>query len=457
MQVSASNEENLFSFFMKKEEELNLFSLYSRDIQIWKLIRVFVYKKILNDDQVDKYTTVKQFPDTIHRNSIPSFFKNKTKCNILVLENPRKIRHGSSFIDPYTDDVVNSLLQNNDPIRIINDGFDNNRYVNRADLEESTSSFYYDYILKAVLKCICSRVFFEELVSFERDVYKSFGVSLSLNKMARNYLANFYLDYFKYSKIFSLSKPKILVLVCSYGKEGIIQAARNNNIYVIERQHGYMGERHLAYSFNPKHNVRHFPDEIHFFGSYWQHTTHLPPCRSLISGLSSFSETLKSTLKSSRNQKTKVIIISQLSVSSRLFHYTIKLAQKNQNETFIYKLHPKEKYLFDLYTNKLIQASISNIELICEGDTFHLISQASHIVAVTSTSIFEALYQKKLVILINFKGLRMVQDLHEKKLLFLFTPSEVPLISELDRSFIQEADSDAFYCNYVHSDKLINV
>ena len=68
-----------------------------------------------------------------------------------------------------------------------------------------------------------------------------------------------------YKIIFYIYKPKAIFLTCYYGKEGILLAAKNRKIPVIEIQHGIIGYKHPAY--NHKILARdYYPDYLLTFG-----------------------------------------------------------------------------------------------------------------------------------------------------------------------------------------------
>ncbi len=79
------------------------------------------------------------------------------------------------------------------------------------------------------------------------DFAREYGLpeNVSRRGLASRFLAN--MEYWR--RIFRLSKPELFLIVCSYGQEHVVAAARSLGIPTWELQHGTISEHHFGYNY----------------------------------------------------------------------------------------------------------------------------------------------------------------------------------------------------------------
>ena len=110
---------DITTFLLELEVDLQLFEWKIEDLHIWQLIRVPVYTKIREDATGDFTVTMKSFSnkwkyfyDRILVNSILKFpFINYSKKDSLVFESSRKYLVEGNYIDIYTKYVCDDLSE----------------------------------------------------------------------------------------------------------------------------------------------------------------------------------------------------------------------------------------------------------------------------------------------------------------------------------------------------------
>ena len=396
--------------------------------QLWKVSRDGIYKKFIREES-SNYSIAKAY-----KKNIKNIFFNLSKVDCLVIENPRKINLKNSYIDPYTENIVRELFSKNKKILLINNGHNGLYQLNSNYISYTSNCGLLDSILRKGINAILktSKVC-REYISLVNKIFRE-----RYDQDLNFYISNYFLDFLKFSIIFKFTKPKELYLVCSYGKEGLIQAAKNNNIKVIEMQHGIVGNFHPGYSFG-KIQPDHFPDEIMLFGQYWKDSTNFP-----ISKLSFYKKYELPNIPSEEiisDSSINIIVISQKSAREKLVATTKSLARHNPSFEFIFKLHPKEFHEIDLIEKEFI--GYKNIQISRTNNLVNVLQKSTFVICIDSTSIFEALAEYKPVFLLPDSSNNFFSNLIEKKYIKILHNMNVDL-KNLDQ-FNQDYEKDYFF------------
>jgi hypothetical protein len=363
------------TFYKIENANKELWEKFLFGCQLWKTSRDGIYKKFIratNNEETLK--SIGKTPKSI-------FFKLK-RVDFIVIENPRKIKLDNKYLDPYTENLVNNLELNNKEYTILNNGYKNNYFKNSKYRSYTSNIKFLDSAFRKLL------VFFlrfsqtcRQYISLISKIYK-----VDCKNDLLFFISNYFVDYIKFSLIFAMTKPKKIFIVCSYGKEGIIQSARDQNIKVVEMQHGIIGNFHPGYVFGDIY-PKHFPDEIWLFGKYWLENTKFPISKfSTYKKLDTSNDAVNKKLKDMQNS---ILIISQKSARNMIILMTIKLAKKNNMHQFIFKMHPKEYDDYNFFVEKFNK--YKNIIVSKADSTEGLIKMSQCMISVDSTSIFEAL------------------------------------------------------------------
>jgi hypothetical protein len=198
-------------------------------------------------------------------------------------------------------------------------------------------------------------------------------------------------------------------LVCSYGKEALIAACKNNNVKCIEIQHGTISKYHLGYSFPNNKEVPYFPDEMYMFGKYWYESTPVPLTEEKITyyGYPYMEERIKE-YKNNKKKKNQILFISQGTIGNKLSETAYEFAKDNKEYNIIYKLHPGEYNRWRNDYDNLIKAEkLDNFKVIDNNkiNLYKLLSESEFLIGVYSTAIYEGLIMDCKLILINLPGI----------------------------------------------------
>jgi hypothetical protein len=142
-----------------------------------------------------------------------------------------------------------------------------------------------------------------------------------------------------YHRLLARVRPKALVVVVSYGKETLIEAAKDRGVPVVELQHGSIYPYHLGYSF-PTGEKSTFPDHLLTFGRYWSATTEFPICQERISAVG-YPAFEAARAGFTRHPESVILFLSQPAIGEKLSRLAVEFARRSK-ERVIYKLHPGE-------------------------------------------------------------------------------------------------------------------
>jgi len=321
------------------------------------------------------------------------------------------------------------------------------------------------------------------------DIYNLINNEISSNVMKYK-LKNFFNEKCVATKIVKTINPKLIIITSSDGFYGLMAAAKENNIPVIEFQHGVMDNYHPLYDWpeylkNRKNELL-VPDKIFLFGQYWKEnmlsTNFWKDNELLCIGNARISEISNKYYKNinniKKNYKTAKFVYTPTSFvrdESILFlNNALQIATENNIflEIFI-KVHPSEdsdySFYFELekqYPDKckvFYHSQKSLYDCFVESDV-HL--------SVYSASIFESLNIGKPTGILNVTGKEYFNDLIEKKYLKLIMSSKdlvdcaVGIINSSEQWVTWAEDtkksSTYFYSNYSlhdivqHLNKLVN-
>jgi hypothetical protein len=221
---------------------------------------------------------------------------------------------------------------------------------------------------------------------------RRFGVSFGINEVVSRILANrkakLPLLHFLLKRI----RPKVAVLVTSYGKEDFIEACKSLGIPVIELQHGVIGRFHLAYSFEGKRrSKRMFPDYLLVFGDYWAHCAEYTiDSNHVISvGFPHFER--EKNMCIGTEKKDQILFLSQAVGGETLSKFAVDLSKApGFDYGIVYKLHPRE---CDGWQGRYPWLLDSCIEVIDtqESVLYKLFAESMAQVGLYSTALYEGL------------------------------------------------------------------
>jgi hypothetical protein len=180
--------------------------------------------------------------------------------------------------------------------------------------------------------------------AIEREIQKRLRVSIDLAGMVHDELLDRESTLPFLNRVLRRVRPRVVVLVCSYGKEALVEACKGLGIPVVELQHGVIGRYHAGYSFGGPRAVKEtFPDYFLAFGDYWRAAVDFPIPRERVYSVGfPYLEDERSRV-SDVERKPQVLFVSQGTVGRELSQLAAKLAERPDFPfEIVYKLHPGE-------------------------------------------------------------------------------------------------------------------
>lgn len=404
------------------EEKYDLFSLKEQDVYIWKLVRVDIFQKIfmnvqgieqihLKDSSLNKWMDLLSIiNNTVFRNPI---FKGANKKDFII-EYPRKVNYNGEMIDPYTHFYLQNKQKGDYELL-------EQRYVGRLvrSVWSTNSTMDYQMLFSKLLKFVTNVQMSDSnqkvLQEVANEIQDKFNVKINVIELAHTKLKNFIAIYKVFNYTFRKTKPNNLLLVVSYVSEAIIAAARNNQVNVIEFQHGVIGPLHLGYHFPNNEKVPYFPDEIYLFGEFWGNATALPKSvKKVYYGYPYLKEYISNHLNEiDQKVEKEVVVISQGTIGKELSEVVFDLATRLPDYTFNYKLHPGEFGRWKKDYPKLVELEkLPNVQVFeGEKNLYDLFASSSFVIGVYSTAIYEAIAFKARPIILKLPGYEYMTEL----------------------------------------------
>jgi len=264
-----------------------------------------------------------------------------------------------------------------------------------------------------------------------------------------------------YKRLFKKINPKIFLMVCSYGSEALVGAARELNIKVIEMQHGLISQYHLGYNYG-KHLLKYknkfpIPNYLLTYSEYFTKLLLKHSFRDkseLITTGNSRIDYWQSSIKSNNNTIfNNIFITSQWAITDPLIVFlekTLKLIKKKgMNVTITVKLHPREKASLKKWL-KLKNKYKKNL-IVIDGDALNLykyILKSDFHASVYSSTHIESISLSKPTAILKLSGWEHVSDLVKENIAKLIKTPE-----EFIDTIIHSIKKDKFYKDWVDNTK----
>jgi hypothetical protein len=431
----------LFDLFLELE---NKHALLERKtvggVFFWKLIRFSLYESIAKT--LGLMGRAKKFRNSSVDRSAGSHRAIKQLCALfgkvdaIVLEHPRKILTDGEYVDPITSPIVKALAASHKKYLLAQD--------TRHDILTPAGWHrlqYGDSRLERMIARI-TRLTAAPADAATKEIVKTvlgelslrLGVEISYGNIEER-LLRFLAERKFWTWVFRITRCKILYLVCSYGKEGIIAAAHDRNIEVVELQHGVIYKYHAGYSFS-RGVVPYFPDRFIAFGRKWCGSFFPLGSQDVsVQGYDYLNEQVKEYPH--RKKPRSVVFLSQWAINDHLYAYAVELSRRRPELNIVYKFHPREK-------DSVVESARED----CPGITFiknekplyAILDEAECAVGVFSTAVVEALAFGCRLVLIEAPGIEAFED--------VIADLKIPVVSSSD-DFIASVSAKADYSQYM--------
>lgn len=452
---------DISEYIKRLEKKYNLFEKKIDSIYFWKIVRFKLYNEILRElgiyDEAHPKSSnsiLRQGFNAIRKDIVlikNNALRKKEKSEIVILESPRKFRYMNKQKDIYTFFIEEELQDSDLKILHLNSITNNlKEEVLRESILEGVPLIYRKAIYKFI-KIKYSKENYDFLRILKNDINQNFKISINIISIINKYLSYFIINRKYYRKLLNVVKPDKIFLVCSYGKESLISAAHDNNIEVIELQHGTMSKEHLGYSFPSNIKINYFPDRILLFGKYWSDITDIPLQKNNIInyGYPYLEQQLikYNTIKKVNNQ---TIFLSQGTIGEKLSDIAYKFAISNAEYYIIYKLHPSEYKVWKEKYPILNEASYLENFLVIDNNSenlHYLLGSSEYQVGVYSTVIYEGLAMSLKTILVNLPGIEHMTYLIENNIVKL-AYNHIDLEKCITSNTFNDYDREYFFNNW---------
>ncbi|WP_278575366.1 hypothetical protein [Fusobacterium ulcerans] len=431
-----------FYFLLKKiEEQEELFEMKIQNVYFWKIIRFKLYNEMLfklgiseKKNEKNKLSKIKYLYDII----LTTVKKNNNKKDVLFLEPGRVFYEEGKIKSIYFYEIIEKIEDK----KISYDIFYFNEYGKTAkkikNIKYDKNIWYVFYKIYFFMKKI--------KISFaEEEELKRIRTKLSLKIKVENIdvlekinvekiITRYKEDYYYYTKLFKEKELKRIYLVCSYGKEGLISAALDLGIKVIELQHGIINKYCSGYNFYNNKFIHYIPNEIYLFGKYWAEFKNFP--KNLKKEIYGYPYLKKQLLKYKNIDKKldQVIFISQWLIGKKLSEKAVEFALNNSEIKVIFRLHPIEftywkreyKKLFKYSNLKNLEVSDSN-----NKNLYEYLTESKYLISTGSTVVYEALELGLKVGIIKLTNWEYMEELIKNNIVHLFEENEIVDLKKL--------------------------
>lgn len=421
----------LYRKFIHLEEIRQLFSQKIDNILFWERIRYHAYGRIFNKRvAIISATKANSTPSTRRKLHIyllkiksyicafSQFYRNPfftRKKDILILGSPRrKLQDNGTWWDIYTDHFI-------DKIGFSTISVESDYSFQHFYPPQTKNLKYFTFIdvmveIKRVLRLQKVRFTAEEdlfLTKLNKVFFDTFGVNIDLKTLTfdiltkRKRVLSFYLQLLK------IVKPKVVIVICSYGKENFIEACKILRIPVIELQHGVISRYGIAYSYeNPSATKNTFPDYLFTFGEFWkQGSAHFPILDDKIVPVGYAELEILKEKYSHVKKENQILFISQQTIGVKLSKIAIEMSTKQDlGYTIVYKLHPAECLNWKENYPWLVNSNVKVVDHL--GDNLYkLFTQSSVLVGGYSTAVFEGLSFGLRTFILDTTGIEYMDDI----------------------------------------------
>ena len=445
--------EEKYSKFWQLEDDLNLFDMRIEGVRFWERIRFSVFKSIFKQ-------TAGQGPPALAAHSARERFRFYISSVIDILRNPflggtkdilfagsprRMLRDDGRWWDIYTDPVINQLGASYVSIEYPHE-------LRHSKPPRTTNLRHFDFLLLlgrlrrllSLARISLSDDDRRQLHNIRIEIKKRVNVDIQLEKMVLNVLqrrkALLPLHLLTLKRI----RPKVVVVVVSYGKEDFIEACKCLRIPVVELQHGLIGPLHVGYAYQGEQRSKQtFPDYLLVFGDYWVNCTEYPIGRNRIIsvGYPFLEEERKKYARTPRTRQ--ILILSQGSIGEVLSKFALELSQtRDLDYEILYKLHPLECKGWEKKYPWLLSSNVKVIDT-QEATLYELFAGSTIQVGVYSTTLYEGLTFGLQTYVLDAPGFEYMLPLLETGLVH-----RVSSVEELLRSINSRKSARAFDTEY---------
>ncbi|MFC3959082.1 hypothetical protein [Halovivax cerinus] len=387
--------------FFDFELDQSLYDLTVDGVPVWERIRVKVANEIkrkhglgqAHSNAAEGYASYTKAARLLAKNIVHKNPLLADQSDIVIVGSPRRKQlEDGRWWDIYTDPIHQKLdtdslhlelpysLEHRSPVPT-----ENMRYLDMVKFIGDAQR------LLGVGKPTLTTKIDTRLNSISRAIKREFDATVNVGSITRETLHKRTTLLRLYKRVIERTRPSIVVLVCSYGKETLIEACKDQNIPVVELQHGVIYEHHYGYSFPAPRTKEMFPDYLLTFGEFWgEHIEFpIPDERVIPVGYPHLENSLDRYTDDETSDQ--FLFISQGTIGEQLSKFAMEVDRHpDVDYDIVYKLHPGE---YDRWKDEYPWLLDANFEIVDSSDRqlYRLFAESSAQIGVGSTAVYEGL------------------------------------------------------------------
>ena len=411
--------------FWEFEDQFSLIDLDIQGVKVWQRIRPNIFSEVLKKTlELSEFQETRARSNTFKniirlvKNSVLSNPYFSSKKDVLFFPHERVKKIEGDYYDIYTKYLIDEYSGKN--ILVLE-----KPYMFKHYSEKNKDVCYLDFailwtsISRKLIKVNYNKTEQSFILKLNHDFQEKFGFQLDFFNLFTQSI-KVHIAYYKFYKtLFKKLTPKKIFLVVSYGQSGLIQAAKENSIEVIELQHGTFSKYHMGYSYpNRIKEIDYFPDKLLVWNQYWKDLIKLPIAYENIKIYPfKFQENELKKYKDEKKIDKQVVVLSQGPLSNMMSKMILDNFDFFEDKTIKYKLHPGEFNRYDKYPYLQELLKKQNVELILQTDLYKLLAQSEYQVGVSSTALYEGLEFNLKTILLDLPSIEYMEKLiNERKI-----------------------------------------
>ncbi len=436
--VKEFNQNVFFDF----EEKHDLFSKHFGDLFYWDLIRFELFYHLL----WSRNSNVKSEKSAVSKkqilNELKSFFNFVLfkKVDFLFFTASRNKISNNKIFDQNLADILDSITGS---------------YYAFESFERDKTKWHYKNtlfnpiaIFRRIIKVFyMHKQDYSELISLINNEFPS---SAFTTEDIKRIILDFKIDYFYYSLLFKIKRPKAVFITQNGIQKGLFTASKRHNIPIIEVQHGIIDDAHLAYSYSKKidykENQIYLPTYFFSFSEFWTKTLNFPVKEIIPMGNSYFYNSQVNNKKAEKDKKGLLVASSDV-FGENLKNIILDFAGNNKTTPVYFKLHPNQFLEKQYYIDQF--ANFDNVNVYTnENSIYELLEISDAILVIQSTALYEAYHLKKKAFI--YKKQTYQRHQHVFDLPNVYLVNNVNEITEVyDNKFvIDNLTQDLFFKNF---------
>lgn len=361
------------------------------------------------------------------------------KCDILFLDDGRRVLTGSYYESIYTDQIA-ALY----PASIVLERPYHQRHFRPVmtrrliytDYIEIKAMLYYNWCQKFAISRMkrVKEEIYNKIVGPISEICNAYNFHYDISGILDKMLCGYYVYKIKRKEIAKLLDkyhPQLILEVCGYNLDCMIanELAMERNIPSVELQHGFTGADHISYNYSKGASVKQFPKYFFGFSDFWIKSASYPIPEENIKEIGfPYLERKAAAVKASvvKGDIKKIIFISQGPIGDVLSKIAVNLDKLINKEKYeiIYKLHPGE---YEGWKERYKELAVSGIFVADSNhyDLYNFFAESTFQVgAYGSTATFEGLYFGLKTFVLRDKAAPELELLCEKKMALFFDTAE---------------------------------